>query len=279
MTRTDKINARIESLRADESAIKTKHAEAMVALADDDFGDIDSRTIKKIADQLQAIRVEIAGLEDALEKAAALDEADRAREADRLRVAEFEQFEASLQPRMEATKAFEKALQALIATIREVQAADAGMPGSLRRETPWRFAVTHALGTVLGRGEELPRPGDAPQPVGFWNRDEAAPCSSFILREHQHRAYHEAVELNRAGLLNDLPARPETVSTFAESTKSEAGNRSETFGGTFIEQGDGFFVREGDGRVFQKTEFGFIVALAHPGYINRRPGLSYRELT
>lgn len=277
MNRVSKLSARIESLRAEESAIKIKHAEALVALADDHTGlDIDRRAVKRLGDQLAGIRAEIDGLAVALEKAAELDEQDAQREAGLARLAEFRAFEDSLQPRMEATKAFEKALQALIATIREVQAADAAVPASLRQETPWKHAIADALVGVLGRGDKLPRPGASPN--RRYNRHEARPCSSFIEREHQASAYRIASELHFAGLLDSAPPLPEHMRESTEPTKPQP-PRPETFGGTFIEQGDGFFVREGDGRVFQKTEFGFIVALAHPGYINRRPGLSYRELT
>lgn len=277
MNRVSKLSARIESLRAEESAIKIKHAEALVALADDHTGlDIDRRAVKRLGDQLAGIRAEIDGLAVALEKAAELDEQDAQREAELARLAEFEAFQDSLEPRLAAVQGFEKALEALVESIKQVQAADAAVPASLRRETPWKHGLVAALAPLLERGEELPRPGDAPQPVGFWNRNEVAPCSSFILREHHHRAFNEAAELHAAGLLADLPARPETVTTFAEPTKPKAANRP-TFGGTFVEQGDGYYLRECDARVFKKTEHGFEVAVGHPGYNNRRT-MTTREI-
>lgn len=277
MNRTSKLTARIEALRADEIELRNRYSEALAAQADDDFGDVDRKTIKRLADQLQAIRVEIAGLEDAMDRAVALDEADRAREADIARLGEFEAFQVSFNVRLQATKAFENALHELVESIKQVQAADAEMPVGLRRETPWKHGLVAALAGVIGRDGVLPRPGDAPQPRAFWNRNEVAPCSGFILREHQHRVFNEAVELNRAGLLADIEGRPETVTTFAEPTKPKAANRP-TFGGTFVEQGDGYYLRDGDARVFEKTEFGFIVAVGHRGYATRRT-MTTREIS
>ena len=276
MNRVSKLTARIAALRANEIELKSRHTEALIAQADDDFGDVDRRAVKKIAEQLAGVRSEIEMLESALDRAAALDEADRAREAELARLGEFEAFQASLQPRLEAVQRFEKALEALIDSIRAVQSADAGMPVGLRRETPWKHGLMAALAGVIGRDGVLPRAGDGPQPIGFWDRRDDSPCSSFVKREHDYHSYSMAAELHAAGLLDSAPTLPEHMRESIEP-KPKAASRPEIFNGTFAQMPDGFYLREGDGRVFEKTEFGFIVAVGHPGYNNRRT-MTTREI-
>lgn len=277
MNRVSKLTARIAALRADEIELKSRHTEALIAQADDDFGDVDRRAVKKIAEQLAGVRSEIEMLESALDRAAELDKQDAQTEADQLRVVEFEQFEASLQPRLEAAQRFEVVLEELIESIKQVQAADAEMPAGMRREAPWKHGLVAALAGVIGR-EELPQPGDAPQPRAFWNRSEAGPVSAFILREHQHRAFNEAAELHAAGLLDSAPSLPDHMRTEPTEPKPEAtASRPEIFNGTFAQMPDGFYLRECDARVFKKTEHGFEVAVGHPGYNNRRT-MTTREI-
>lgn len=274
MTRAEKMNARIEALRADEVAAKAAHAEALVAAGDDDTGlDIDRRAIKRLADQLASIRAEIEGLEAAMSRAGELDEADRAREAAQQRLAEFRAFEASLAPRLEAAKAFERALGALVGAIEQVKAADALAAPDMRRESPWRHALVRALQPLLGRGEALPRPGDRPQPVAFWQDD----LFGFVRREHEHRAYQMGHALHHEGVLNELPTMPETVQAAPAAPEATA-SQPETFDGSFIKMPDDFFTRPDDARVFKKTDAGMVVAEDHPGYPGMRRAPTVRTI-
>lgn len=277
MNRVSKLTARIAALRANEIELKSRHTEALIAQADDDFGDVDRRAVKKIAEQLAGVRSEIEMLESALDRAAELDKQDAQTEADQKRLVEFGAFEASLQPRLAAAQRFESVLEELIESIKQVQAADAEMPVGLRRETPWKHGLVAALAGVIGRDGVLPRAGDGPQPIGFWNRRDDSPCSSFVKREHDYHSYLMAAELHRDALLDDEPTKPEHMRESIEPKPEATASRPEIFNGTFVEQGDGYYLREGDGRVFEKTEFGFIVAVGHPGYNNRRT-MTTREI-